>query len=208
LERVKTAYDEEVGAEVTSDPTRYVLGIEGAEIRLDAGQIQVFAKNGCILPTGGGVDTGSESVSSDCSYGELFYGSLSFTADSDETLRLYCPSNAGEEILIDEINFNFTELGIREGHSLMFDGARLGAEAASLNDTASNWCEGAFSQQFYEAEEGECSYGSPGTAAPCVTDPLDPPKTVCRCAGVSGDPARALWPLLGLLGILGLRRRS
>jgi hypothetical protein len=181
------------------------FGLDGAKVFVAADAVQLFAKGGCLQSTGG-IDTASGALSSDCSYGELFYESLSFTADGDEILELYCPSEGGTEVLVDRIEFNFAKLGVREGHSLMLDAAKVNADAATTNDDPSAWCEAAFGQQFLEADDEKCNYGTPGELGQCLTDPLNPPKTVCRCAGISDHGWRAAWPLLGL-PLLVLRRR-
>lgn len=206
LQRTKRSYDEELGEEVISDPTRFTFGLDGTKVNIVDGAVQLFAKGGC-LAAGEGQDTAGGVLSSDCSYGELFYDKLSFTADGDEILELYCPSSSGAEVLVDRIEFNFAKLGVREGHSLMLDKGQIKAGAAEANDVASNWCEAAFSQEFFKAEDGDCNYGTPGALAECLTDPLNPPKTVCRCAGMSSDGWRAGWPLLGLPLLLVWRRR-
>jgi len=205
LQRTKREISEETGEEVISDPTRYTFGLDGAKVFVAADAVQLFAKGGCLQSTGG-LDTASGALSSDCSYGELFYESLSFTADGDEILELYCPSEGGTEVLVDRIEFNFAKLGVREGHSLMLDAAKVNADAATTNDDPSAWCEAAFGQQFLEADDEKCNYGTPGELGQCLTDPLNPPKTVCRCAGISDHGWRAAWPLLGL-PLLVLRRR-
>lgn len=206
LQRTKREISEETGEEELSDPTRYTFGLDGAKVFVAPDAVQLFVNGGC-LQAGGGVDTAGGVAESDCSYGELFYDKLSFTADGDEILELFCPSESGAEVLVDRIEFNFAKLGVREGHSLMLDADKVNADAARANDDASAWCEAAFGQEFLKVDDEDCNYGTPGELGQCLTDPLNPPKTVCRCAGVSDHGVRALWPLLGVPALVMLRRR-
>lgn len=205
LQRTKREFDTELGQEVISDPTRYTFGLDGSKVFVAADAVQLFVNGGC-LQSSVATDTGLGLGTSACAYGELFYDKLSFTADGDEILELYCPSESGAEVLVDRIEFNFAKLGVREGHSWMLDAGQVNADAASTNDDPSAWCEAAFGQQFLKADDEDCNYGTPGELGQCLTDPLDPPKTVCRCAGVSTYGWRAAWPLLGV-PLLVLRRR-
>ena len=140
----------------------------------------------------------------DCSLGEVTYGSLSFTSDGDEQFELYCPKESGGEVLVDSITFNLAALDIREGHSLQLDKSKLDT-AAEANDNEDNWCEAAFSQEFYKADAEDCNYGTPGELGECLTDPLTPPAAVCRC---STTDWRGTWMVWGLPVLIVLRRRG
>jgi len=201
LRRVKYGTDEESGEYGPLSEASWLIGEDGVEVMVPAGSVQLFVKDDCLIPTGSEEDTGGAAT---CSYDEVHYGSLSFTADSDETLSLICPDASGGSVIVDEIAFNMAAQGIRDGHSLMLDQSKLGPDTHTINDDPGNWCEAAFSQEFYEAEEEKCNYGTPGEASQCLTDPLNPPDTVCRCSTTSWKGMWIAW--LMPLAVLWRRR--
>ena len=201
LKRVKSGYDDETGEYGPLSEASWLIGEDGVEVMVPAGGVQLFVKDDCLIPDGSTDDTG---VVGECAYGEVFYGSLSFTADSDETFSLICPDPSGGTVLVDEFTFNMTVQGIRDGHSLMLDQGKLGPDAHTINDDPDQWCEAAFSQEFYEADEEKCNYGTPGEAGQCLTDPLNPPDTVCRCSSTSWKGLWVAW--LMPLAVLWRRR--
>jgi hypothetical protein len=202
LRRVKYGVDEETGEYGPLSEASWLIGEDGMEVMVASGEVQLFVKDDCLIPQLSSGDTGMEPT---CSLDQVFYGSLSFTADSDETLSLVCPDATGGSVIVDEIAFNMAVQGIRDGHSLMLDQSKLGADTHTVNDDPSAWCEAAFSQEFYKAEEEKCNYGTPGEATPCLTDPLNPPDTICRCSTTSWKGMWMAW-LMPLL-VLWRRRR-
>lgn len=193
---------DETGA-VTSEQT-YTLGGGGQGVAIAPGAVQVFAKNGCILDEDESADSGDTGASLDCSWGELPYGSLSFTDGETETVELRCPSADLSVVVVDGFSYNTEVQGIRSGHSLSYDPSGVD-DPATGNDDADAWCEAGFSQEFCDLGEGDCNYGSPGAIAPCSTETDWPEGRVCRCA--SARPAAALPPALLALAALVLRRR-
>ena len=201
LRREKSGYDDETGEYGVLSEQSWLIGEDGVEVIVPAGSVQLFVKDDCLIPDGSGDDTGAVS---ECSYDEVFYGSLSFTADSDESLTLICPDATGGTAVVDRIEFNMAVQGVRDGHSLMVDKAKLGADTHTINDNPDQWCEAAFSQEFYEADEEKCNYGTPGEAGQCLTDPLNPPDTVCRCSSTTWRGMWVAW--LMPLAVLWRRR--
>ncbi|MCB9794086.1 MAG: lamin tail domain-containing protein [Alphaproteobacteria bacterium] len=182
----------------------YVLGSDGTQPVLLGLASAAFAKDGCIDPAL--VDSGGEPLTSDCSFSEFSFGSISFTTSETEHLELVCPTADGGEELIDEIAFNWADLDVRDGHSMMYDPTGSSTPATD-NDDLSAWCEAAFSQEFLEVSEGECNYGTPGAPGECLTDPKEYPVggPACRCQ--SPGPSGLVW-LLWALPLVGLRRRA
>ena len=212
---VRTRTDSETG-EITSE-VDFTLGADGDAITLGPGAVQVFAKSGCILKesaedTGGGdtADTADTGGAAGCEWGELSYGSLSFTDGETETLTLLCPNAALEITAVDSFTYNTDTQGVRQGHSLSFDPGALdgsGLDGAALeNDSTDAWCEAGFSQAFCEAGPEECNYGSPGTVEPCSTETAWPEGSVCRCSATRWQAAWAP-ALVGLIAF-GRRRRG
>lgn len=205
LRRTKFEYDDETGEYGPSSTSDWLIGEDGVEVRVPAGEAQLFAKGGCLIPETAVGDTGdAESAASDCSLGEVIYGSVSFTSDGDEQFELVCPTDEGGEVVVDSIQFNLAALGIREGHSLQLDKSVLD-DAAAANDNEDNWCEAAFSQEFYKADVEDCNYGTPGEIGECLTDPLNPPAPVCRCSSTSW---RGMWVAWVLPLLVLVRRRQ
>ena len=64
--------------------------------------------------------------------------------------------------------------------------------------------EAAFSQEFYKADDENCNFGTPGEGSDCLTDPLNPPDTVCRCSSTSWQGMWVAW--LVPLAVLWRRR--
>ncbi|MBO84902.1 MAG: hypothetical protein CL927_06060 [Deltaproteobacteria bacterium] len=202
LRREKSGYDEESGEYGVLSEQSWLIGEDGVEVMVAAGSVQLFVKDDCLSPDVTSEDTGFSSAS--CSYDEVFYGSLSFTADSDEALTLVCPDATGGTVVVDRIEFNMAVQGVRDGHSLMLDQSKYGPDAHTINDSPDAWCEAAFSQEFYKADEEDCNFGTPGEASDCLTDPLNPPDTVCRCSSTSWKGMWLAW--LMPLAVLWRRR--
>ncbi len=188
LRREKSGYDEESGEYGVLTEQSWLIGEDGVEVVVPKGSVQLFVKDDCLIPEVTAGDTGA--ATSECTYDQVFYGSLAFTADSDESITLICPDATGGTVVVDRIEFNMAVQGIRDGHSLQLDASQLGPDAHTVNDNPDQWCEAAFSQEFYKADEESCNYGTPGEAGQCLTDPLNPPDTVCRCSSTSW---RGLW---------------
>jgi hypothetical protein len=115
-------------------------------------------------------------------------------------------------VLIDAIEYDATRTGNRSGHSLEFDVTQSGA--AALNDDPYAWCDASFFDCVAELvnEEGECNYGTPGTAGVCatglVTVPDSGPGCICASAASLPPESRTGLALLafGLLVAFGRRR--
>ena len=202
LRREKSGFDEESGEYGVLSEQSWLIGEDGVEVVVAAGSVQLFVKDDCLNPDVTTDDTGFSAAS--CSYDEVFYGSLSFTADSDESISLICPDASGGTVLVDRIDFNMSVQGVRDGHSLMLDQSKYGPDAHTINDSPAQWCEAAFSQEFYKADEENCNYGTPGEASACFTDPLNPPDTVCRCSSTTWRGMWVAW--LMPLAVLWRRR--
>jgi hypothetical protein len=202
LRREKSGYDEETGEYGVLSEQSWLIGQDGVEVTIPAGSVQLFVKDDCLLPDGSTDDTGV--VEATCAYDEVFYGSLSFTADSDEAFTLVCPDASGGTAVVDRIEFNMAVQGIRDGHSLMLPQSDYGLEAHATNDNPDAWCEAAFSQEFYKADDENCNFGTPGESSDCLTDPLNPPDTVCRCSSTSWRGMWVAW--LMPLAVLWRRR--
>jgi hypothetical protein len=210
LRREKSGYDEETGEYGVLTEQSWLIGEDGVEVMVPAGASQLFVKDDCLIPSsGGGSDTGA--AGGECVFDQVFYGSLSFTADQDESISLVCPDATGGSVIVDKVSFNMAVQGIRDGHSLMVDQSHLGPDTHTINDDPGAWCEAAFSQKFYEADEEKCNYGTPGEPGQCLTDPLNPPATVCRCSSTSWRGMWVAWlmPLavISTIGAVRLIRR-
>lgn len=201
LRREKSGFDEETGEYGVLSEQSWLIGEDGVEIVVPAGATQLFVRDDCLIPGATGSDTGGLG---ECTYEQVFYGSLSFTADQDESISLICPDATGGTAVVDQVSFNMAVQGIRDGHSLQLDRSKLGPNAHSVNDDPAEWCEAAFSQEFFEADEGKCNYGTPGEAGQCLTDPLNPPDTVCRCSATTWRGMWVAW--LMPLAVLWRRR--
>ena len=189
------------------------LGADGSRVQLGSGALQLFSKSECILS--GGADTasagedtaGESSTADDCEWGEVIYGSLSFSEDETEHLELVCPNADRQREVVDDIVFHATARGVRKGHSLMLSAADLSGVSADGNDDETAWCEAGFTQQFCEASDGNCNYGTPGELGECISLIEGPPGTVCRCSAAG----RSGWqwaPVLAFALALRRRRRS
>ena len=207
LRRTKFDYDEESGEYGPASVAEWLIGEDGVEVFVPPLEAQLFVKDDCLVPDAALADSGApaedESSPTDCSYGEVIYGSVSFTSDGDEQFELVCPKAEGGEVVVDTIAFNLAAQGIRDGHSLQLDKAVLG-DAATANDDENNWCEAAFSQEFYKADDEDCNYGTPGELGECLTDQLNPPAAVCRCSTTSW---RGMWVAWALPLLVLVRRR-
>jgi hypothetical protein len=201
VRREKSGYDEETGEYGVLSEQDWLIGSDGIEVGVPAGETQLFVRDDCLIPDSFGGDTGAPS---ECTYDQVFYGSLSFTADQDESIILVCPDAAGGSVVVDRVEFNMAVQGVRDGHSLMLDEGKFGVDAHKTNDNPAQWCEAAFSQKFYEGEDDKCNFGTPGEASQCLTDPLNPPDTVCRCSATSWRGMWVAW--LMPLAVLWRRR--
>jgi hypothetical protein len=169
------------------------------------GAVQLFVSDdeGCL-----GAEVDDTGMARDCAAEGVPYSGISFTNDQDEVLELWCPDGAGGDVLIDQIAFNMTELGVRDGHSYMLAPSAVdGGDAANANDNASNWCEAGFSQCFADVTAEDCNYGSPGVVEDCLTELPEPPVGCVRCSTGGLPSPWALGGIAGLVALAGLRRR-
>lgn len=195
----------------TEDPSTlqtHQLGSFGEPPELPAGSVRVFSKSDCLdgtEPSGTGLCLWRDEV-------QYTYGTLSFTNSEAERVSLYCPVvGDGGMVLIDAVEYDAIRTGNRTGHSLEFDVSQPGA--ASLNDDAYAWCDASFFDCVAELvnEDGECNYGTPGTAGVCATGLVTVPDSGpgCICDGAAGLSSRSRGGL-GLLlfaTLLALGRR-
>ncbi len=187
--------------------TTYLLGEDGRELELEAGAVQLLTYKTCLYASDTGTsDTASEGSSS-CDAGEFSYSTIQISADVEEHISLICPDENWNEVEIDSISFNFDVLGVRDGHSLMLD---PGAATTADNDDLDNWCHAAFSQKIEDLSDDveDCNYGTPGELGDCLVDQPETLRPVCRCGSAAAP--RAWWApaLLGLLALMGIRRRG
>jgi len=151
-----------------------------------------------------------DSAAGECAFGEILDGAIGFSDGKDYLMELTCPDDeSGEYRSIDIVEFNDEVEGIREGHSMMFVPAEHD-DPATANDSRSNWCEAAYSQCFLDEDSVDCEYGTPGQPNDCLTDFVDWPDNgpACRCVLSRGPVAPTLAAVvIGLVGLLGLRRR-
>jgi hypothetical protein len=177
----------------TEDPATlqtHQLGSLGESPELPAGSVRVFSKSDCLdgeEPSGTGTCLWRDTI-------QYTYGTLSFTNSEAERVSLYCPAvGSGGMVLIDAVEYDATRTGNRSGHSLEFDVSQSGA--ASLNDDPYAWCDASFFDCIPELvnEDGECNYGTPGTAGPCATGLVTVPDSGpgCICDGAAGLSSRS-----------------
>ena len=184
----------------TSTSAELVFGADGTDAgSILAGETVVWSAGRCL--DGADPTTG-------CSREERTYGGISFTNEEVERLDLYCPDGSGGEVLVDRAGYDNKSYGVRSAHSAMFDPSV--ADAWSLNDEASAWCEASFYDCYATNGEGQCNYGTPGEPAPCETGQVAAvPSGVpgCRC-GVGRPLDTGAGALLALLFLLGRWRRN
>jgi hypothetical protein len=184
----------------------HLIGEDGGSLSVAAGAIQLLAYKDCLSSvddTAG--DTGGGPAA--CDQGEYLYSTIQISADETEHISLICPDGAGGEVLVDSIALNFSEEGVRDGHALMLDPAL--ANAAD-NDSASAWCEAAFSQKIDTLSDDveDCNYGTPGALDPCLVDTPEPLQPVCRCSSQTRPAGWIGLALLTLGSVLAGRRRG
>ncbi len=184
----------------------YTFGADGEPVTLAANGVGLFAYNSCIVSTGGDDDSAADE---ECEYADLFYDTVSFTNSAEEHLALVCPSESGEEVIVDQMSYDMEVMGIRDGHSILFVPSEFD-DPATDNDDRQNWCEAAFSQCFHDPDGENCNYGTPGTIGECLEDDVDWPDNgpACRCqlsSRQSGAGAAALLAAL-VLWMTGRRR--
>jgi len=196
--------DDDSGAPPEDDVKEHQIGSDGLVPVLLAGTSQVLVKSECMdgtpAPETGICNTGERT--------DYVYGTLSFSnADTTEELILECPDvQGGDPIVVDRMFYNQTRMADRTGHSMEFD--VTSADPAAGNDELRAWCEASFEDCIDDAvtEDGDCNYGTPGTAGACATGAVTVPPSGpgCRCDNID---ARGSATGLGLLLLLGLVRR-
>ena len=196
----KWKLDEEGNADATTIK-EFTFGADGEPVTLPANGVGLFAYNGCIVTAAAGDD--DSAAAEECVYTDQFYDTVSFTNSAEEFLALVCPSESGEEVVVDEMSYDMEVMGIRDGHSILFNPADFD-EPVSDNDDRQNWCEAAFSQCFHDPDGENCNYGTPGEIGACLEDDVDWPDNgpACRCqlptSRTSRGTATALLLALGL----------
>jgi len=201
---------ERLGEDGEIDPDSrktHVIGEEGDGLSIAAGELQILAYKDCLFTQAGDTaDTGAEAES--CEQGEYLYSTIQISADQEEHISLVCPGEGGAEVVVDAIALNFSLEGVRDGHALMLDPDLANA---TDNDSATAWCEAAFSQKIEALSDDieDCNYGTPGTLDPCLVDTPEPLQPICRC---SADGRPSGWLGLALLTagavLLGRRRED
>ena len=201
----KHRYGEDGELDPLYDVESYVIGTTGAQPSIPSAGATVFVKSRCI-------DATEPSSFGTCDFGDsthFIYESISQSNSSLEELRLLCPTGeAGDPVLVDSAVFDMTLMANRAGHSMEFDVTE--ADAIDLNDDPEAWCEASFDDCIpgTVTDQGECNFGTPGSAGPCKTGLVGlPPSGVgCRCEGGAGGAAGGL-ALLMLGGLAWIRRR-
>lgn len=204
LESNRYTDDGELDPDFCVESNSYVIGEEGAQASIPSAGATVFVKSRCI-------DGSDASAFGTCDFGEathFTYGGLSFTDGEREDLRLLCPTgSAGPPVLIDSAGYDVTLMANRKGHSMEFD--ITSSDAAEFNDDPEEWCEASFDDCIpgTVTNQGECNFGTPGSAGPCKTGlvQLAPSGPGCRCDGGAGGAASGF--ALLLLGLVGWSRR-
>ena len=197
---------DEAGEVDDSTLKSYLIGEEDEGLTMGAGAIQVLAYKDCLYSSDTDTaDTASAAGDESCEQGEYLYGTIQVSADEEEHISLVCPGAGGSEVVVDAIALSFSESGVRDGHSLMLDPELANA---TDNDSASAWCEAAFSQKIEELSDDveDCNYGTPGALDPCLVDTPEPLQPVCRCSSQQ-RPAGWLGLALFTLGAVLLGRR-
>ncbi len=183
----------------------FTFGADGEPVTLGPGAVALFAYNGCIEAAEGDDDSAD---AGECTYGEAIFNTVSFTNSAEEYLALICPDPEGSEVVVDEFSYDMEVMGLRDGHSIIFDPASFDDPAAA-NDDRQNWCEASFSQCFLDIDGVSCNYGTPGEVGPCLADDVDWPDNgpACRCSSTGRGVGSAAAILLGL-GLLLARSRA
>lgn len=168
----------------------------------------VMAEGDVVVWSGSGrcLD-GTERELQSCATDELAFGGISFSNSESERLELFCPDGASGEVLVDAMAYDFTQQGIRDGHSVEFD--PTGDAPGSNNDELGAWCEAGFGDCYVTNDLEQCSYGTPFVAGPCAAENTNFPQSGvpgCRCQAVA--PAGGAWAVLALFGLLARRRRE
>jgi MYXO-CTERM domain-containing protein len=185
----------------------HLIGEDGGSLSIGAGTVQLLAYKNCLESSEdtGGADTGQADTA--CSMGEYLYSTIQLSADQEEHLSLICPDGGGGEVLVDTIGLSFSELGVRDGHSLMLDPDLANA---TDNDSDGAWCEAAFSQKIEALSDDaeDCNYGTPGALDPCLEDQPEPLQPVCRCSSQQRPAGWLALSLLAIGAVLAGRRRE
>ncbi len=178
----------------------YLIGNDGRALSVEAGAIQLLSYSDCLFATDTAEPSDTAGETASCDQNEFVYSTIQLSADEEEHLSLLCPDADGDEVVVDTISFQFSVLGIQDGHSLMLDPDLANAED---NDDSSSWCTAAYSQKIEELSDDveDCNYGTPGAIEACLVDTPEPLEPVCRCSS-RGAPGG--WLLLGLLALAGV----
>lgn len=184
----------------TSTSNESIFGTEAeAGLPLEPGATQAWSRNLCL-------DGGDPDLQS-CQDDELLYSGIEFSNSEFERLFLFCPDGAGSEVLIDQVDYDFTHTATRSAHSVEFDPSL--PDAGSLNDEASQWCEASFQDCYVTNGEGQCNFGTPGVAGECKTSQQSDVQSGvpgCRCDVVEPGASGGLLALFLLFGA-AVRRR-
>ncbi|MCP4869560.1 MAG: lamin tail domain-containing protein [Proteobacteria bacterium] len=197
--------DDDDSAVPEDDVKEHQIGSEGLVPVLLSGTSQVLVKSECI----DGTEAPETGICNTDGRTDYVYGTVSFSnGDVTEELILECPDvQGGDPVIVDRTSYNQQRMADRSGHSMEFN--TTVADPASVNDDFALWCEASFQDCIDEAvtEDGDCNYGTPGTAGPCATGNVSVPPSGagCRCDNIE---ARGGATGLGLLLLLGLLRRK
>ena len=197
--------DDDDSAAPVDDIKEHQIGSDGLVPVLAAGASQVLVKSECI----DGTEAPDTGICNTADRTDTVYGTLSFSnGDVTEELILECPDvTGGDPVIVDRTSYNQQRMANRAGHSMEFDVTV--ADPASVNDDFGLWCEASFQDCIDDAvtEDGDCNYGTPGSAGPCATGNVSVPPSGagCRCDNIE---ARGGATGLGLLLLLGLLRRK
>ena len=176
---------------------------------IEPGEIQVWAKKGCLFGYHGACGAGEEDGGGldDAYPADAAYASMSFTNSDPHVLMLQCAGAGGVTTTVDSIVFN-GEYSL-EGHSWQLEPEKLNA---SDNDLPENWCEAPFEASIWTFElSGLVNYGTPGLPNKCGEGPaVTDWGPSCRCDARGGQPSSPGHFGLALLslGALLLRRRG
>jgi hypothetical protein len=196
---LRSRLDREAGTYApTSTSSEAVFGTDAEATVLAPGETRVWSRGLCL-------DGGDPEIQS-CVGEELIYGGIELSNSERERLDLFCPDGAGREVLVDRVEYDFTRTGVRSAHSAEFDPSV--ADAGSLNDEPSEWCEASFLDCYVTNGEGQCNFGTPGVAGECKTTQQSAAQSGvpgCRCdvADRGAGGGLLVWALL----LLAPRRR-